>query len=533
MRFNPKVILLAAAAAIGCAAQAAVTNPMTQAVIRTYDRMISANPADYATLFRRANEYYRHSDYSKALDDANACLRYAPLDNSDGIRFQALMLRAGIYSQTNRPAQAYSDLTSALALEPQAMQALYQRALSLLELGRYTEARDDFRRIQAREPRNVDALIGLARVAAAQGDFAYAASLLEQSAAFSANDPESYVQRAEVRRRMADHRGAIDDLLTALALGKNNRRATRALVDYADTNYEATIDGLTRAIQAVPRNGLYRYLRATIAQSHYNYVAALADLNTILEQQLYSYHGLQASVARCELALGRYEEALDHVGQAIKESAGSVAEYYVLRSQILRALGQHDQAIAAANNAVVINREYVPGLVEMALNYVDKKDYEQAATLLGEASMIDASNPEVYILRAWIHETYLNQPVAAAQFYAKAAEVEGFADDDVASLRGFALARIGRGSEGDSWMERILAGRADHDGRINYLASCYWMMRGNDDKALACVEAALKAGYSDNHAWMHNADGPVNAGALRDDLRFLRLMQQYNSIFGN
>lgn len=529
--FKVSLIALAAVSMAAPETAAVIDNPMTQAVIRVYDQQLRANPKDYLTWFRRANEYYRHHEYIQALDDINNCLVYAPVDNGDGTRFQAYMLRAGIYNQTRKPQQALADLNSALALEPQSMQALFQRANTELELGDYESARTDFQRIRNRDTRSADALIGLARVAAAQNDFTTANELLEQSVAFAPNAPESYIQRAEVRKVMGDHDGAVQDLLVAISLG-NNQKAIAALVDYGNSNYKATIDGLSKAIEQVPGNGLYRYLRATIAQAHYNYLAAIDDFQTIIDQRLYNYHGLNASIARCELGLSRYDEAQAQIDEAIKASAGTVAEYYVIRSQIMRAQGRHDEAIAAANHAMVIDREYVPGLVEMALNYVDKKDYEQAIAVLGEASMLDANNPEIYLLRAWIHGSFLNQPAAARQFNQQALDVEGFADTDVSSLRGFALLALDRGAEGDAWMEKILTTVPDNDGRNNYLGACYWMLRGQDDKALECVERSLQAGYSDNHNWMDNNDGPVNAGTLRDDLRFLRLMQSYNYIFG-
>lgn len=513
-------------------ASAVIDNPMTQAVIRVYDQQIKANPRDFLTLFRRGNEYYRHHEYIKALDDINSCLQYAPLDNGDGTRFQAYMLRAGIYNQTGRPQLALADLNSALALEPLSMQAIYQHANTALDLGQLDEAATDFQRIRARDSRSAEALIGLARVAVARNNYDEANDLLNQSVSFAPNSADSYIQRASVRKTMGDHDGAVEDLLVAISLGSKNQRAIAALVDYGNSNYKSTIDGLSRAIESVPGNGLYRYLRATIAQSHYNYLAAIDDFQTIIDQRLYNYHGLNASIARCELGLGRYDEALAQIDEAIKASAGTVAEYYVVRSRIMRAQGRHDEAIAAANHAMVIDREFVPGLVEMALNYVDKKDYEQAIALLGEASMLDANNPEIYLFRAWIHGTYLNQPSAARQFNEQVLNVEGIPETSISSLKGFALLALDRGDEADRWIDNVLTTVPDNDGRNNYLGACYWSLRGNDDKALECVERSLKAGYSDNHNWMYNNDGPVNAGALRDDLRFLRLMQSYNYIFG-
>lgn len=526
------LVALALGAFMAPEASAVIDNPMTQAVIRVYDQQLRANPKDYLTWFRRANEYYRHKEYIQALDDINNALMYAPVGNEDGTRFQAYMLRAGIYNQTGKSALALADLNSAIALEPQSAQAIYQRANTLLALNDIADARQDYIRIQRMNSRSPEALIGLARCSAMENNYAMATDLLEQAVSFSPNEPEIYLRRADVRKIMGDHDGAVEDLLVAISLNSRDQRTVAALVNYGNSNYKAVIDGLGHAIESVPGNGLYRYLRATIAQAHYNYLAAIDDFQTIIDQRLYNYHGLNASIARCQLGLSRYDEALAQIDEAIGASGGTEAEYYVVRSRILRAQQRHDEAIAAAGHAMVIDRNYVPGLIEMSLNYVDKKDYEQAISVLGEAAMLDANNPEIYILRAWILGNFMNQPAAARQFNEQALKVEGFSDDDASSLRGFALLALDRPAEGDRWMENILTTVPDNDGRNNYLGACYYMLRDDDERALQCVEKSLMAGYSDNHNWMNNTDGPVNAGALRDDLRFLRLMQSYNSIFG-
>ena len=146
--------------------------------------------------------------------------------------------------------------------------------------------------------------------------------------------------------------------------------------------------------------------------------------------------------------------------------------------------------------------------------------------------MSKADDPSILLLRAWLHRNFLNQPTAARGFDEQILDIESYDADNVRSLRGFALQALGRDDEGDTWMKRVLDMNPDPDGYNNYLGACYYSLRGDDDKALDCVERSLQAGYSDNHNWMQNTDGPVNAGTLRDDLRFLRLMQKYNSIFG-
>lgn len=525
-----KIIPSLALALAACTsdAYAIIDNPITKAVIAVYDQQLRENPADYMTWFRRANEYYRHSEYVHALDDVNNALAYAPGGDTD-LRFQAYMLRAGIYNQTGKWNDALSDLNSAVALDPNSYAAIYQRANTEFELGNYTAAKTDYNKLQRLNSRSIEALLGQARCAVKENNLGTASELLQQAVDFDPNNPEIYVRRASVRKLMGDHNGAVDDLILALSLDSKDPKAVESLVEYGNTNYPATIAGLTNAIQLAPNNALYRYLRASIAEAHYNYVSAIDDFQKIIDDRLYNYHGIYASLARCLYGLGRYDEALAQIDQALGMST-NVADYYVLRSKILRALHRPDEAIEAAARGIAVDRNDTDALVEMALNYIDKTNYEEANALLGEAAMSDSNNPTVLLLRAWLLATYMNQPVAANGFYEQLLDVEGY-DGDVRSLRGFGLMALGRTEEADAWMSRMLT-LPDNDGQINYMASCYYTARDNQDKALQCAETALKAGYSDMNNWMYFSDGPINVAALRDDLRFLQLLQRYTAIFG-
>lgn len=530
MNFFHKSFLIAALSLSALQAHAIIDNPITQAVIRVYDEQLRANPKDFNTYFRRANEYYRHGEYVSALDDVDNALRFAPASASD-LRFQCYMLRAGILNKTGHTAQALADLNSAISLDPNSYAAVYQRANTLFELGQYSEARTDYNRLQRFNSRSIDAIIGQAKCAVKENNLGIATELLDKAVELDPNNPEIYVRRAEVRKLMADHNGAVDDLIVAISLDSKDPYAINGLVEYGNTNYAATIAGLSNAIKLAPNNGLYRYLRATIAQAHYNYQSAIDDFEIIIDQKLYSYHGLYASVAQCLYGLGRYDEALAQIDTALGMTS-NVADYYVLRSQILRALGRHDDAISESARALAVDHNNVKGLVEMALNYIDKKDYKEAASLLGEASMAEANDPSILIMRAWLLDSFLNQPAAAKSFFEQALDVEGYEPDDVRSLRGFALESLGRRDEANAWAKNIAENVVDNDGSIGYTLACYYTLTDQDEKALEMTERALKAGYSDNHNWMTNTDGYINMSAIRDDLRFLRLMQKYNYIFG-
>ena len=247
---------------------------------------------------------------------------------------------------------------------------------------------------------------------------------MQQAVEFAPTNPKVYVRRASVRKMIGDDNGAVDDLILALSLQSDDKDAVAALVEYGNTNYAATITALTNAMQLAPDNALYRYLRAMIAEAHYNYRAAADDFSYILDNKLYNYHGINASLARCLYGLGRYDEALAQIDNALGQ-VDNVAEYYVLRSRILRALGRGDDAINSAAKALAVDRTSVAALQEMAMNYVDKKSYRQASDLLAEASMDDVNNPEVYLLRAWLQGSKQGNASNAQTLNSRALDVEG------------------------------------------------------------------------------------------------------------
>ena len=521
-------IILACAASLFVSTQAfaVIDNPVTLAVIGVYNRELAANPKNYNVWFKRANEYYRHYEYPKALEDVNNALLYAPASDTD-LRFQAYMLRAGIYNQTDEKQLALSDLNSAIALDPESYAAVYQKANTEFELGNYGQARLDYQKLQRFNSRSLEALLGLARCSVKDNDLSAANDYLQQAVEFYPNNAETYVRRATVRQMIGDDNGAIEDLLLALSLDASDSKAIQHLVEYGNTNYPVTIAGLTNAMNLAPDNGLYRYLRAMIAEAHFNYASAISDFQYIIDNKLYDYHGLNASIARCLYGLGRYDEALEQVDTALSQ-VNDVADYFVLRSKILRALGRNDDAIMASAKALAVDPSYAPGLEEMAVNYVDKKDYRQASSLLGEATMTGHADPSAFLFRGWISDKYLRQPKAAKDFYEQSMNVEGYPADNVKSLQGFALLNLGRTDEADAWMNNILTNVPDNDGLANYYGACYYTLRGNKDRAIQCVETALEKGYTDKHNWLDNNDGQINVSGLRDDKRFAELLDKYH-----
>lgn len=530
MNMRLLTLLSSVAIAIVAVAQTGIDSPMTRAVLKVYADQLQADPTDWDTWMRRANEYYNHNEYSRALNDVDNALKYIPVDNKDE-RFRAYMLRASIYQQTGRYADELIDLNAAIAIDQKSYIAVYQRANCHFELGNYADAKADYKRLQRMNARSVESLIGQARVAVKENNLGLANEMLDQAVSFDPANADYYVRRASVRKSMGNHQGAVEDLLLALSTDSSNARATQALVDYGRENYPAVISGLTSVIEQAPNVGMFVYLRAVIAQAHYNYVAAIADYQRILDRNLSDYRGIYVSMAECQLALCRYQEALDNVNHAISKDK-NVASQYVLKSKILRVLGRSDEALSVAAKATVLASGQSEPLVEMGLCYAGAENYKEAVNLFGEVSMSHPDQPESFMLRAWLLKSHLNQQVAASGFYNHVAGLENFEATDVHSLRGFALLLNGKTDEAEAWMANILNTVEDKDGYLNYMAACFYSIKGDVDRALACVEKSLASGYANYYDWTMNVDGPINVSSLRNEARFKAMLLSKSAIFG-
>ena len=144
--------------------QDGLNNPITKAMMKVYQQLLDEDPQDYETYYKRANEYYNHNQYAKALSDINNALKYMPEQNKD-LRFESLCLRASIYEVTEDYENALNDLNKAYILDSGSYTLLYRKANAEFLLKRYNDAKMDYQRMLRINNRSTEALIGLSRIA--------------------------------------------------------------------------------------------------------------------------------------------------------------------------------------------------------------------------------------------------------------------------------------------------------------------------------------------------------------------------------
>ena len=506
-------------------------NPMTKAVLRVYAEQLAANPKDYQTYFERATTYYRHNEYAKALDDINNAIQYTPATKKADLK-ESYSMRANIYEMTNNYAAAVADLDEVLKLDPKSILGYYQRGNLNYRLGNIAAAKSDYERMLRENPRSQEAMVGLARVAAKEGNAKEANEIIDGAVALTPSKASIYQRRAGVRRQLGNNVGATEDLLRVLSLDDTNTRALQELVLLSKQDYAAVSEGLEGAIHNNPRVGSFYYIRAMLAQSQGKFNNAIADFKKIVDEHLFDYHGIYGSLAECYLAQCNFTDASTYCNKAIfATSEKENAPYYVLKGKIGRAQNFGEYALSDVQKALTNDKDYAPALVESALILIDAKRYAEADAVLKQVVTNDDKDPYHYALLGWLNNRFLNNSEVATAAYNRIVELSDKAPKPYArSLRGFALIYLGRHTEAIDWIQQVLANTAS-DGSDNYYAACLYAQIGDLDNAFIQMERALQAGYANLYDWKIVNDADINVAPLRKDPRFEQLLTRYKQLF--
>lgn len=550
-KFLTAAVVAASISSMTAQSQQSIDNPMTQAMLDVYAKELEANPKDADIYFRRANEYYKFNQYLRALADVDKTLEYAPAGNRD-LRFQAYMLRADIYQMLDKHREALADFSEALKLDPTSFMALYQKANEEYALGDYSAAKADYTRLRATNPRSVEALTGLARVAVKENDLGRASEYMDGAVEMMSADSDIYIRRASVRRMQGNNTGAVEDLLMAISID-NNTRAFQELIDMANVDYPAVISAISTSISYAPQQGMLYYIRGFIAQAHDHYASALADYRKLIDQNMYEYAGLYNSMAQCQLALCRYPQAIDNIDHAISMDGGKNGEFYATKARILYAQGKNSEAMDALKQASLrgyssTNMDELQALVDYAAG-----DFEKANDIY--AAMI-VDHPEVmrnYIYRAWVLADGLKQPANAQTLYNRVVSMTADSDNGekatsplsaVQSYRGFALLFSGDRPGALDWAKGLYSDYRDTDGYLNFVLACLYAQASVADpsisssekydltaSAIKSLERALQLGYGNLYEITKADTGRVSLAPLRNDSHFNALIARYAHLF--
>jgi tetratricopeptide (TPR) repeat protein len=141
-----------------------------ESALRGYSHAIAVAPRDFAGYLRRAIVLTKLKRFDAALTDLDEAVRLspspptvealgshawdmaAPDTHALALVVEIRELRANLLVRFNRPEDAESDLSAAIALDSRKSELIWRRAMVRADLGRYDAAIADFDMILARRP---------------------------------------------------------------------------------------------------------------------------------------------------------------------------------------------------------------------------------------------------------------------------------------------------------------------------------------------------------------------------------------------
>lgn len=520
------LVLLVIPAAVS--AQNYMDNPMVRIAMDTYAAQIQENPDDYMPYYSRAKDYFKYGEKELALADLEKAIELFPRKEAADLS-QAYMLRALIYQERGNFVAALDDFNEALKLDPQSRFALIGRADLLYENADYDNARRDYEILLRQDIRCQEAYLGLARIAYHENNMGLCNDYLEKAENANPSNPDFYLQRGIFYESTGDLQQAANDYVHVLVFDDGNTQALAMLNNLAARAYKQAIDAITAGIDEGQDKGFFYFLRALIHKSNWHYTLSINDWNTILAEKYFYTHSIFYNRAYCYFHLGRFEYALDDINMALSLN-GENLSYHVLRARLYRIAGEYALAEEELAMASTFNPADVEVLQQSGILAAEQGDYEKALRYYNETILNNADVPYSYLLRADAYEKSGDPTAATHNYELMVAAPE--AEPSVYTLRGFALAKLGRTAEAEEWIQKALSGSSHTvTGEEYYYAACLYAMMGQKAQALHYLEEAFKKGYGDYYNVYFEYDSPVSLEPLRSDPEFRTLVQQYSSIF--
>ena len=506
------VIAAATMTTVAQTSDAALRDKITNAVMKVYDEQLAKDPSDYNTLFARAHQHFYNGDYTSAITDVNQALLITPKTDSD-LRFDEYILRARISEARQDYTSELADLRMAQELQPKSLACTDMIAKANLKAGNVSAAEKAFKTILRAESMNYDAMYGLAQVELARNNGKGALEHVDKAVELFRVEPQVYVNRADIYSRLGNIDAAVADLLMGSSVG-NGGNAVQRLFDLSDTHYDAVMRSLSDIADRSSDGGaMFRYLRGNLALDHNHYGQALRDFNIIKRSNQYSGAGLYYNLAKCNLELARFDEAVANAEEAIARNP-SDAESYVVKALAQFNAGKgnnYADAMETLNRCSTIAPQYVPMLLTKASLLLGQGKDKDALGYLNAAVANEPGNAEALLTRAMLLKKLDNLRIAVNDY-----NMMTRLSNDPEDLKGLGLSELGRDNDALAWLQQIT--REAQPGGENFISAALLMvLRGDNYKAMEYVQKAIDNGYGSLYKLQYDVLSPLSLKPLRSE----------------
>jgi eukaryotic-like serine/threonine-protein kinase len=351
--------------------------------LKKFQASVKEDP-QFAFAFAKLGQTYAKLGYE---NDAGTASRKA-VDLSDNLpdpeRYRIVAIQARIAKDNQKAIDAYESLAK---VSPDDTDLQFNLAELYFASGRYEHARDLYAKLLARDPKYVDALLGMSKIEIMTGNSPGAVDYLNRALTLAIqveNDEEkaailhligvaytqlnkagealnNYQQAIQIERRLGDKRGTAKTLDQMAPVQDLLGKSDEALKSYQEALRLWHEIGDKRGTGSTGINlGLYY-------ETHGNYDKALSVTKDAL--QLEHEIGEPADEAQClnnigwiYLDMARYDDAMTYFQQALDlrqklNSPADIADSYYNLGDTLSHVGQYDKALADYLHAIELWRK--------------------------------------------------------------------------------------------------------------------------------------------------------------------------------
>lgn len=481
-----------------------------QCAMEYLDKELSENPKNGYAYMAIAGFHMDNSEYGDARNAVESALKYLPKKDKSSLS-RIYLLRGQLLAIEQDTIGAYSDMATAIRLDPTNEDAYEKRGQLLFEQCRYDEGDADYQKILSLNPGGVMGRMGLGRNAFARKDYDTAIEYYNRIITLYPDYSSCYSFRAEVYIAKKEYLKAMDDICKALEIDRD-AKAHYLLFQFPKEQLKLVVTKLKGFSAKHPHTGEYEYYIAQV----YSDRRMFAEANEALERAFdVDAHADFLEMIACNYSqMGDYAAALATIDRCIQMDPDN-DDLIATRADILGESGDIEGAIAEWTKYIdktpdFFGGYYRRGFFEDNSGQTDKalEDYEMAIMLMPEYA-------HAYLGKGDMLER-LGRHDEALAAYQKIIEIDTIPDNESCAM--YALLALNRKDEAIEFLDRVLASENVEPGNY-YDAACFSCRLGEEANALNYLRIAFEKGFR-----------KFSHVRLDDDLAELRSMPEFEEL---
>lgn len=487
-----------------------------QSAMEYFNKEVTDNPKNGYAYMAMAAFHMDNSDYGEARNAVESALKYLPKKDK-GSHARVLLLRGQLLTIECDTVGAYSDMATAIKLDPTKEEVYEKRAQLLYEQGRYDDADTDYQKILVLNPGGVMGRMGLGRNAFARKDYDKAIEHYNRILALNPDYSSVYSFRAEAYLAKRNYLKAMDDICKALEIDSDSK-AISLMFLFPKNQLNLVVTKLKGLSVKYPNTGEYEYYIALLYQDKRMFVQSNEALERSFDRDAQGV--VLEMIADNYSEMGEYEIALETLDRAMQMSPDD-DDLIAMYADMLGESGDIEGAISKWGEYIKKHPDYFGGYYRRGFF---EDNFDRAEDALADYEMSIMLAPEyayAYLGKADILER-LGRHEEAITAYKRVVELDTVPNNESCAM--YALLALNRRKDSIAFMDRVLDNDSINPGNY-YDAACLFCRFGDNKKALVYLEESLKKGF---HRFMHIWHDD-DLAELRSLPEFEKLIAKYNN----